>query len=77
MTVIGVRAKSRGATVRQELIGLGGIVERNIYRVKRYILWALASIVWTIAITLTIVFIAPAVKLSPARETELAHDLHA
>ena len=75
MTVIGVRAKSRGATVRQELIGLGGIVERNVYLVKRYILWDLAFMVWTIANTLTIVFIARAVNLSPARENELATKL--
>ena len=31
-----------GATLRSELIGLGGIVERNVYLVKRYILWDLA-----------------------------------
>ena len=64
-----------GATMRQELIGLGGIVERNIYLVKRYILWDLAFMVWTIANTLTIVFIARAVHLSPARENELATKL--
>ena len=61
--------------MRQELIGLGGIVERNIYLVKRYILWDLAFMVWTIANTLTIVFIARAVHLSPARENELATKL--
>src|SRR5689334_24012988 len=47
-----------GATMRQELIGLGGIVERNVYLTKRYFLWDLAFMVWTIANTLTIVFIA-------------------
>jgi ABC-2 type transport system permease protein len=63
------------ATLRQELIGLGGIVERNVYLVKRYILWDLAFMVWTIANTLTIVFIARAVHLAPARENELATKL--
>jgi len=76
MTAIGASAGARRrATVRQELIGLGGIVERNIYLVKRYILWDLAFMVWTIANTLTIVFIARAVHLSPARENELATKL--
>ena len=59
----------RRATLRQELIGLGGIVERNVYLVKRYLLWDLAFMVWTIANTLTIVFIARAVHLPPAEET--------
>jgi ABC-2 type transport system permease protein len=68
-------ARYRGATLRQELIGLGGIVERNVYLVKRYILWDLAFMVWTIANTLTIVFIARAVHLPPARENELATKL--
>jgi ABC-2 type transport system permease protein len=63
------------ATLRQELVGLGGIVERNVYLVKRYILWDLAFMVWTIANTLTIVFIARAVHLSPARENVLATKL--
>ena len=58
--------------MRQELIGLFGIVERNIYLSKRYFLWDLAFMVWTIANTLTIVFIARAVHLSPARENKLA-----
>jgi ABC-2 type transport system permease protein len=45
-------------TARAELIGLGGVVERNWYLVKRYFWWDLAFLVWTIANTLTIVFIA-------------------
>ena len=61
------------ATVRSELIGLGGIVERNIYLTKRYFLWDLAFMVWTIANTLTIVFIARAVHLA-AGEGERARD---
>ena len=54
-----------GATLRQELIGLGGIVERNIYLTKRYLLWDVAFMVWTIANTLTIVFIARALLTAP------------
>src|SRR5207344_2732047 len=46
------------ATLRHELIGLAGVVERNIYLVKRYIWWDVAFFVWTVANTLTIVFIA-------------------
>jgi ABC-2 type transport system permease protein len=73
MTAISANAGARRrATVRQELIGLGGIVERNIYLVKRYILWDLAFMVWTIANTLTIVFIARSAGLSAAAENTLA-----
>jgi hypothetical protein len=46
------------AALRLELIGLAGMVERNIYLVKRYIWWDLAFFLWTVANTLTIVFIA-------------------
>src|SRR6201999_786543 len=58
--------------VRRELIGLAGIVERNVYLTKRYFLWDLAFMVWTIANTLTIVFIARAAGLPPAKENTLA-----
>jgi ABC-2 type transport system permease protein len=58
--------------LRRELIGLGGIVERNVYLTKRYFLWDVAFMVWTIANTLTIVFIARGVGLSHAKENELA-----
>src|ERR671922_2565246 len=44
--------------LRHELIGLGGVVERNAYLVKRYAWWELAFFVWSLANTLTIVFIA-------------------
>ena len=44
--------------VRAELVGAGGVVERNAYLTKRYIWWDVAWLVWTIANTLTIVFIA-------------------
>ena len=61
--------------LRNELVGLGGIVERNVYLTKRYILWDVAFMVWTIANTLTIVFIARAVHVSPAQENRLAAQL--
>src|SRR3974390_1821948 len=47
--------------MRNQFVGLFGIVERNVYLTKRYFLWDLAFMVWTIANTLTIVFIARAV----------------
>src|SRR2546422_1196280 len=59
------------ARVRHELIGLVGVVERNWYLVKRYAWWELAFFVWTIANTLSIVFIAKAVHLTPAGENRL------
>ena len=45
-------------TMRAELVGAGGVVERNAYLTKRYIWWDVAWFVWTVANTLTIVFIA-------------------
>jgi ABC-2 type transport system permease protein len=48
--------------VRHELIGLLGVVERNAYLVKRYAIWEVTWFVWTIANTLTIVFIAKGVE---------------
>ena len=51
-------------TVRHELIGLGGVVERNWYLVKRYAWWEFAFFVWTVANTLTIVFIAEGIQSS-------------
>ncbi len=50
------------ATLRAELIGLGGVVERNVYLTRRYIWWDVAFMVWTIANTLTIVFIAKGIE---------------
>jgi ABC-2 type transport system permease protein len=58
--------------MRNQLVGLFGIVERNVYLTKRYFLWDLAFMVWTIANTLTIVFIARSEHLSAARENTLA-----
>jgi ABC-2 type transport system permease protein len=54
--------RSAGTTLRAELIGLAGIVERNVYLVKRYAWWELAFFIWTVANTLTIVFIAKGVE---------------
>jgi ABC-2 type transport system permease protein len=48
--------------MRHELIGLGGVIERNWYLVKRYIWWEIAFFAWTIANSLTIVFIAKGIE---------------
>jgi ABC-2 type transport system permease protein len=61
----------RRQVVRDELVGLYGIVERNAYLVRRYLLWDLAFLLWTVANTLTIVFIARGVGLSAAARNEL------
>ncbi len=49
-------------TVREELVGLGGVVERNAYLVRRYIWWDVAFFVWTVANALTILFIAKGIE---------------
>jgi ABC-2 type transport system permease protein len=56
----------RGAagSLKGEMIGLYGVVERNVYLVKRYAWWEFAFMLWTIANTLTIVFIAKGVEAS-------------
>jgi ABC-2 type transport system permease protein len=54
-------------TVRHELIGLAGIVERNVYLTRRYFFWDLAFFVWTVANTLTIVFIAKGIEATGGR----------
>jgi ABC-2 type transport system permease protein len=51
-------------SLRHELVGLGGVVERNWYLVKRYIWWDVAFFLWTVANTLTIVFIAEGIEVS-------------
>ncbi|HYY76251.1 MAG TPA: ABC transporter permease [Gaiellaceae bacterium] len=53
--------------LRAELVALGGVVERNVYLVRRYIWWDLAFFVWTIANTLTIVFIAEGIEAAGGR----------
>jgi ABC-2 type transport system permease protein len=54
----------RAATfaLRHELIGLAGVVERNVYLTKRYIWWDVAWFVWTVANALTITFIAKGIE---------------
>ena len=66
---------SRRRVLRDELVGLYGVVERNLYLTKRYLLWDLAFLLWTIANTLTIVFISRGVGVSPAQENALATKL--
>ena len=66
---------SRRRVLRDELVGLYGVVERNLYLTKRYLLWDLAFLVWTIANTLTIVFIARGVGVPPAEQNVLATQL--
>ncbi len=66
---------SRRRVLRDELVGLYGVVERNLYLTKRYLLWDLAFLVWTIANTLTIVFIARGVGVPPAEQNLLATQL--
>src|SRR5580765_564309 len=62
----------RSQTVRHELIGLAGVVERNVYLTKRYFLWDVAFLLWTIANTLTIVFISRGIDVPPAEQNALA-----
>jgi len=66
---------TRRRVLHDELIGLYGVVERNLYLTKRYLLWDLAFLLWTVANTLTIVFISRGVDLSPAARNELATKL--
>ena len=66
---------TRRRILRDELIGLYGVVERNLYLTKRYFLWDLAFLLWTIANTLTIVFISRGVDITPAARNELATKL--
>ena len=50
--------------LKHQLIGLAGVVERNVYLTRRYIYWDVAFFVWTVANTLTIVFIAEGIEAS-------------
>jgi ABC-2 type transport system permease protein len=54
--------RSQQGTLRRELIGFAGIVERNIYLIRRFAWWELAWFLYTVANTLTIVFIAKGVE---------------
>ncbi len=49
-------------TARHQAVALLGVVERNAYLVKRYGWWELAFFVWTVANTLTIVFIGEGIE---------------
>ena len=53
--------------VRRELIGFAGIVERNTYLIRRFAWWELAWFLYTVANTLTIVFIAKGVEAAGYR----------
>jgi ABC-2 type transport system permease protein len=73
MSTPALRDGVRGG-LRSQLIGLRGIVERNTYLIKRYAWWELAFFLWTVANTLTVVFIAKGVSaggghLNVGRET--------
>jgi ABC-2 type transport system permease protein len=46
------------ATLRHEFVSLAGVFERNVYLIRRYIWWDIAFFIWTLANTLTIIFIA-------------------
>jgi ABC-2 type transport system permease protein len=48
--------------LRRELVGFAGIVERNTYLIRRFVWWELAWFLYTVANTLTIVFIAKGVE---------------
>src|ERR1051325_3155526 len=50
------------AVLRYQATALAGVVERNSYLVKRYGWWELAFFIWTVANTLTVVFIAKGVE---------------
>src|SRR3954453_19334103 len=55
------------ATMRTQGIALMGVVERNSYLVKRYGWWEAAFFIWTVANTLTVVFIAKGVEATGGR----------
>src|ERR1043165_7666167 len=54
--------RSDHGAIRRELIGFAGIVERNIYLIRRFAWWELAWFLYTVANTLTIVFIAKGIE---------------
>jgi ABC-2 type transport system permease protein len=54
--------RATGLAVRHQAVALLGVVERNAYLVKRYGWWELAFFIWTVANTLTVVFIAKGVE---------------
>src|SRR5256714_4008715 len=50
------------SSLRHEAVSFAGVVERNWYLIKRYFWWELAFFFWSLANTLTIVFIAKGIK---------------
>jgi ABC-2 type transport system permease protein len=52
--------------LRREAIGFAGIVERNTYLIRRFAWWEVAWFLYTVANTLTIVFIAKGVQAGGA-----------
>jgi ABC-2 type transport system permease protein len=54
--------RATAGAIRLQGIALLGVVERNTYLVKRYGLWELAFFLWTVANTLTVVFIAKGIE---------------
>jgi hypothetical protein len=70
--------RSRTHFLRAELIGIAGVIERNLYLTRRYIWWDLAFLVWTVANTLTIVFIGRGIEAERGRDRRRAgHHLSA
>src|SRR5262249_29675950 len=58
----GMMQPEQTGVLRRELIGFAGIVERNIYLIRRFAWWELAWFIYTVANTLTIVFIAKGIE---------------
>jgi ABC-2 type transport system permease protein len=56
-----------GTSLRGELAGFVGVIERNVYLIKRYAGWELAWFIWSVANTLTIVYIAKGFDASGGR----------
>jgi ABC-2 type transport system permease protein len=54
--------RDTSGALRRELVGFAGIVERNTYLIRRFVWWELAWFLYTVANTLTIVFIAKGVE---------------
>jgi ABC-2 type transport system permease protein len=53
--------------IRTELTGLAGVVERNVYLVKRYAWWEVAFFVYTVASSYTIVLVAKGIQATGGR----------
>jgi ABC-2 type transport system permease protein len=54
--------REASGALRRELVGFAGIVERNTYLIRRFVWWEVAWFLYTVANTLTIVFIAKGVE---------------